>query len=73
MDRASAFVDQETLDLIRDKYVPVGISLQEDLKSQDPAGQFFRKPAFTQHNQQKTMTGYRQGYEGGECESAGHG
>jgi len=43
VDRASAFVDQETLDLIRDKYVPVGISLQEDLKSQDPAGQFFRK------------------------------
>jgi hypothetical protein len=43
VDRASAFVDQETLDLIRQRFVPVGISLQEDLKSQDPAGEFFRK------------------------------
>lgn len=58
MDRASAFVDQETLDLIRDRFVPVGISLQEDLRSQDPAGQFFRKIV----NQRPEPKHSKQGY-----------
>jgi hypothetical protein len=39
----SAYADDETIELLRTRFVSVGISLQEELKAQDPAGEFFRK------------------------------
>jgi hypothetical protein len=43
VDRGSAFADKEVVDLLKESFVSVGISLQEDLKAQDPTGEFFRK------------------------------
>lgn len=43
MDRASAFSDDETIQLLKTRYVPIGVSVTELKKSQDTAGDFFRK------------------------------
>jgi hypothetical protein len=58
VDRASAYVDQETIDLLTSSYVPVGISLQEDLQSQDPTGEFFRKIATQRPEPKHSKQGY---------------
>lgn len=58
MDRASTYVDDETVELIRTGVVAVGISLQEELKAQDGAGDFFRKVV----NQRPEPKHSKQGY-----------
>lgn len=58
MDRASTFADDETVALIAAKFTPVAISLQEELKSQDAAGELFRKIA----NQRPEPKHSKQGY-----------
>lgn len=58
MDRASTYVDDETLELIRTQVVAVGVSLQEELKARDAAGEFFRKIA----NQRPEPKHSKQGY-----------
>ncbi len=58
MDRASAYVDDETLELVRTRVIACGVSLQEDLNSKDPAGDFFRKVV----NQRPEPKHSKQGY-----------
>ena len=58
MDRGSAFADKEVVEILKNNFVSVGISLQEDLKAQDPTGEFFRKIA----NQRPEPKHSKQGY-----------
>jgi len=58
VDRASAFADDETLELLRTKYVAFAPSLTELLKARDSAGDFFRKVV----NQRAEPKHSKQGY-----------
>lgn len=58
MDRGSAFADTEVIELLKARFVSVGISLQEDLNARDPAGDFFRKIV----NQRPEPKHSKQGY-----------
>ena len=58
VDRASAFSDDETLDLLRKHYIAFAPSLTEILKSRDSAGDFFRKVV----NQRPEPKHSKQGY-----------
>jgi len=58
VDRASTFADDETLALLRTKYIAFAPSLTEILKSRDSAGDFFRKVV----NQRAEPRHSKQGY-----------
>lgn len=58
MDRVSTFADDETVELIRKNCIAVGISLQEELKSQDTAGEFFRRIADQRPEPKHSKQGY---------------
>ncbi len=58
VDRASTFADDETLALLRTKYIAFAPSLTEILKSRDSAGDFFRKVV----NQRPEPKHSKQGY-----------
>lgn len=58
VDRVSAFGDDETLELLRTKYIAFAPSLTEILKSRDSAGDFFRKVV----NQRPEPKHSKQGY-----------
>lgn len=58
MDRASTFADEETVSLIASRFTAVAVSLQEELKSQDAAGEFFRKIAHQRPEPKHTKQGY---------------
>jgi hypothetical protein len=58
VDRASAFSDDETLELLRTKYIAFAPSLTELLKSRDSAGDFFRKVVAQRAEPKHTKQGY---------------
>jgi len=58
VDRVSAFGNDETVELLRTKFVPVAVSLQEELRAQDAAGEFFRKVADQRPDPKHTKQGY---------------
>src|SRR5881394_69561 len=58
VDRASTFADDETLQLLRSKFVAYAPSLTEMLKAKGPAGDLFRKVV----NQRPEPAHSKQGY-----------
>lgn len=58
MDRVSAFGDEETVELLRSKFVPAAVSLQEELRAPDGAGEFFRKVADQRPEPRHSKQGY---------------
>ena len=58
VDRASTFADDETLEMLRTKYIAFAPSLTELLKARDSAGDFFRKVV----NQRPEPKHSKQGY-----------
>jgi hypothetical protein len=58
VDRASAFADDETLDLLRTKYIAYAPSLTEMIKAGGPAGDLFRKVVNQRFEPKHSKQGY---------------
>src|SRR6185436_13006771 len=58
VDRASTFSDDETLELLRTKYIAFAPSLTEILKSRDASGDFFRKVVHQRPEPKHSKQGY---------------
>ena len=58
VDRASAFNDDETLELLRSKFVAYAPSVTEMIKAKGPAGDLFRKVVNQRPEPRHTKQGY---------------
>ncbi len=58
VDRASTFTDDETLELLRTKYIAYAPSVTEMLKARGPAGDLFRKVVNQRPEPKHTKQGY---------------
>ena len=60
LDRESSFADDDVIELLRERFVPVAVDVWYEQRREDPAGEFFRKVVFQREgtSPDKTTQGF---------------